>query len=404
MTKTEDENDKVEEFLKKTPIFPCFLISKDEGKIETIFDGFEKENIPIQKIQENSFIVTYQESDEDFHMIVDKKFSEDISFFGNSLKFDSYINRNEESSYSNKIFVGEYKLYSFNIKEEDLSFSKYYLDKFQQVANSSLSDEEKSKELETIFASTGYYIPKKIYIGGMLISHTNQFSKSNTMNSMNSLGFSINTNIQLDKSNFSSDVKSKFNEIYNSQSTQIIGGDHSAQNFEDWIRSINLNNSNVIECCNIITAYNILDNDLKKKLEIPIKLIDGKYSRRKNYLKYLNETKNKKLRKKQDYGNFNRGKCEEKNVSNEPRIKKESFSFFTPVVYFPPIYYEEFHKEFDNIIIGFEIHDNRGDGHNGTWTIKNEPLGSKEITIEFASGFLREQNYTLHFYLMETPN
>ena len=59
MTKTEDENDKVEEFLKKTPIFPCFLISKDEGKIETIFDGFEKENIPIQKIQENSFIVTY---------------------------------------------------------------------------------------------------------------------------------------------------------------------------------------------------------------------------------------------------------------------------------------------------------------------------------------------------------
>jgi len=44
--------------LKKKKIFPCFLISKDEGKIKTIFNGFEKENIPIQKDQENSFIVT----------------------------------------------------------------------------------------------------------------------------------------------------------------------------------------------------------------------------------------------------------------------------------------------------------------------------------------------------------
>lgn len=102
MTNTpKDEKDEVEEFLKKNPIFPCFLISKDKGKIDTIKDGFEKENIPIQKIKENSFIELYQESKEDFQMILDKKISEDISLYG-TLKFDAYINRNEEGSSSKK--------------------------------------------------------------------------------------------------------------------------------------------------------------------------------------------------------------------------------------------------------------------------------------------------------------
>ena len=404
MTNTpKDEKDEVEEFLKKNPIFPCFLISKDKGKIDTIKDGFEKENIPIQKIKENSFIEIYQESKEDFQMILDKKISEDISLYG-TLKFDAYINRNEEGSSSKKIYVGEYKLYSFNIKEEDLSFSKYYIDKFQQIANSCLSDEEKATKLvEEIFNSIGYYIPKKIYIGGMLISREKKFSKSKSLNCKGSLDISVKT-IQLNQNSFSSDENYKINKIFNSQSTQIIGGDHSAKTFDDWINSINLENSAIIECCNIITAKNLLDNDLKKQLETPLKLIDEKYTRRKNYLCYLSETKNKKLFNLQQYGHLNRGKCEEKNTSNEPRIKKESFLIFTPVVYFPPIYHEEFHKEFNNIIIGLEIQDNRRDGYNGQWTIKNEPLGNKEITIEFDSCFLREQNYTIDIYLMEIPN
>lgn len=101
---------------------------------------------------------------------------------------------------------------------------------------------------------------------------------------------------------------------------------------------------------------------------------------------------------------FNRGEYKEINVSYMPRIRKESFPFFTPIVYFPPIYYKEFHKDFNDIIIGFGIIDNRKDGHNGEWTIKNEPLGNKEITIDFASGFLREQNFTIDIYLMEIPN
>jgi len=161
----------------------------------------------------------------------------------------------------------------------------------------------------------------------MLISQVNQFSKSKKMNSMNSLDFSLNVDKNLDKSSFCSEEKSKFNKIYNSQSTQIIGGDNQAKTFEDWIKSINLTNSNVIECCIIITANNILDDELKKQLEIPLKLINEKYDRIKKYLNNINQVKDKKICLTKGYGNFNRGLCEEKNVSNEPRIKMESFKF-----------------------------------------------------------------------------
>ena len=71
-------------------------------------------------------------------MIVDRQYTEDISLFGNPLEFKAKINKKEERQSPKKIFVGEYKLYSFNIKEKDLSFSKHYIEKFQQIAKSNI--------------------------------------------------------------------------------------------------------------------------------------------------------------------------------------------------------------------------------------------------------------------------
>ena len=400
-----NEEEEVDEYLKKTKVFPCFLISKELGKIETIFDGFEKENLSIQKIKENSFIVTYQESEQDFRMIIDSQYTEDISLFGNPLEFKAKINKKEERQSSQKIFVGEYKLYSFNIKEEDLSFSKHYIEKFQQIAKSNISDEEKSEKLENIFKDTGYYIPRKIYIGGMMISRDNQFSRANT----DGLDISINSNIDKNSMNnaISGSNNSKFNEIYHSQSTKIIGGDYQAKTFDDWIKSIHLENANIVECGNIIEAKNILGDDLKKQLEKPLKIINEKYSKRKKYLEkmdYLLNLRKEKLCEMKNYGNFNRGFCEEINEISQPKIYMKSFDVVTKTVFFPPIVYENFHYQSnEDIIVGFYIHDNRGDGHNGQWTIKNEPLGSKEITIEFGSGFFREQNFTIDIYFIKKP-
>ena len=117
----------------------------------------------------------------------------------------------------------------------------------------------------------------------------------------------------------------------------------------------------------------------------------------------LNQPKTEKLFGKKGDGNFNRGICEEKNIISEPKIYMQKFIIDTHVSYFPPIFTEEFHKQFDDIIVGFEIQDDRKDGHNGNWTIKNEPLGTNKITIEFASGFMRGQDFTIKIYLMKVP-
>ena len=403
-----NENDiEVNEFLKKTPVFPCFLISKDEGRLETIFDGFEKKNIPIQKYKENSFIITYQENAEDFNFIVDKKISQDISLFGNSLNFEANVNKDVKRNREEKVFVGEYKLYSFSIQEEDLSFSKYYLDKFHHIANSNSSDEKKAQELENIFTSTGYYIPKKIYIGGMLTNSSDKLAKSKTMNAISSLEFKFDTKMELEKTNFSNNDKSNFNAIFNSQNSSKIGGEPSSKTFEDWIKSINLKNSSVIECSNIIPAKNILEANLRMKLEVPLQIIEDKYLRKKKYIEYVNQFSNKKEKEKlcdmKGYKNFSAGICKESNITSEPRVYMKKFIIDTHVSYFPPVYYEEFYQQFSDIIVGFSIIDDRKDGHNGQWYIKNEPIGSKELKLSFGSGVCRGQDFTINVYLMEYP-
>ena len=236
----------------------------------------------------------------------------------------------------------------------------------------------------------------------MLINHTDKIKRAKTVNTINSLDFSFNKNIKLD-SGFSSSNKNKLNEIYNSEKTEIIGGNYTSKNFEEWIKSIKLSNSSVIECSNIITAKNIIEYDLRKKLEIPLKMIEDKYSRKKKYLEYIDQIKDKKVFEMKGDNNFSVGICKEVKESSEPHIYKKKFIIDTKVSIIPAKYKEKFQENFNDIIVGFEIHEDRGDGHNGEWKIKNEPLGTKELSIRFESGWHRGQDFTINVYLMENP-
>ena len=46
--------------------------------------------------------------------------------------------------------------------------------------------------------------------------------------------------------------------IFLSENTQIIGWDKNEKNFEKWKKSVQISNSNIIECTNIIEVKNIL--------------------------------------------------------------------------------------------------------------------------------------------------
>ena len=318
----------VDEYLRQTPIIPCFLISKDDGKIEINIDGFEKKKIPIETIKENYFKVLYQEETEESQIIVDKNIRADISIYGKGLNCNSKTKNERGNSEENKVLVGVYILYSFNIREEDLSFSKYYKDKFQRIANDDSSDEEKVEELEEIFASTGYFIPKKIYIGGMLIKNQDKTKKDITSetNKLLGLDIAIDKRIKIDaKAGFSRDKKSELNRIFSIDKTDIRGGNHTAKSFEEWIKSINLSNSHIVECTNIIKAKTILEYNLRKKLEIPLKIIEDKYLRKKKYFEYIYEVQNEKFSTLEGKADISKGICKEIDTNSEPKIYFEHF-------------------------------------------------------------------------------
>ena len=412
MINNKTEDTQVDEFLKNSPILPCFIKGGDNGKIETAFDGFDKKNIPITKVKENSTKKISEDCMIDSNIIIDKKYIYNIFFTIFNLKYESKNNINEKTFEKKKSYLIEHKLYSFNVREEDLSFSKYYVDQFQMIANNHLSDTEKAQELEKIFSKTGYFIPKKIYIGGMLVSKSNKFRKNKGIKCNKSIEIQQKFNVEgvpitkKESDIYGENIDFKF--IFEDEKTEKIGGDKNSKTYEEWYKSINLSNSSVIEFANIITAGDILDNELKEKLRKPLRIIEDKYSRKKKYLENLEniykirdkadekDKNNEKLTGKKGYGDFSKGICKESNAGPEPYIYKEKFIIDTHVSYIYPVYREELHKRFKDIIVGFEIIDDRKDGYNGEWQIKNEPLGAKEIILKFASCVLRGQDFTIY--------
>ena len=186
--------------------------------------------------------------------------------------------------------------------------------------------------------------------------------------------------------------------IFLNENTQIIGGDKNEKNFEKWTQSVEISNSNIIECTNIIEAKNILPNELKDKLKKPLQLVEEKYLKRRKYFQYINSLKDIELNVKKGYNDISKGICKEGNI---PEIyKKEiyvygdkSFGYTKKII----------SEAFEDIIVGFKIISKRDDDYNGEWDIKFNPLLKKEINISFESQFLRVEKYMLYVYLMKFP-
>jgi hypothetical protein len=74
----------------------------------------------------------------------------------------------EESSIKTITIVAMRILNSIRIKEEkDITFKKSFLENIEKISKLECSDEEKAKELDKIFQTTGIYVPLKVYIGGL---------------------------------------------------------------------------------------------------------------------------------------------------------------------------------------------------------------------------------------------
>ena len=395
--------EEIKHFLREKPVFPCLLISKeDNGKIEMNMNCLKDIDInSIKIIKEDSFEMTKRKDMKDNQMIDFSNYQFDISVIHNNLNFSKKTKNIQKGSEKNNMIIGKYKLYSFNINEGDLSFQKYFIDKFENIANDVCSDNTKAKEIDEIFESQGYYIPLKIYIGGLFINRYNKVSIRGIRDSMRNFNMKVGfEKYEIENCNkIDISTGKDINKIFINENTQIIGGDKTEKDFDKWTKSVKVFNSNIIECTNIIEAKNILPNELKKKLKIPLQLVERKYSARKKYFQYISSIKDIVIEDNlKGYNDLSKGICKESEI---PEIYVKTIRLFGAKSF--PYTTKTISESFNDIIIGFKIRSERDDDYNGEWTIKFNPLLKKEINIDFVSQLVRDEKYMIFIYLIKFP-
>ena len=168
----------------------------------------------------------------------------------------------------------------------------------------------------------------KIYIGGLF---SNDYNKESIRGLRDSL-FHLNKKMEYkEEIQFKSDVDfssdNEITKIFINENTKIIGGDRTKKDLEKWTKSVEISNSNVIEYTNMIEAKNILPNDLKQKLKIPLRLVEEKYLSRKKYIQIIKSLKDIQIEDEiKGYDNISKGICEERKI---PVIYEKKIPIFT---------------------------------------------------------------------------
>ena len=162
------------------------------------------------------------------------------------------------------------------------------------------------------------------------------------------------------------------------------------QNYEDWLKTVNIKNSNFIQYSEFREIFDFLNDDLKKQLSKPIDIIKKKYKKRISYAKIIEQlkiTKGEQLFLDDiDYEDL-------PEIYDDVIYVKKEKSLFGSVE-------AEVQKSYNDIIIGLKI--NSGQEKNGTPIFKS-PILKKEINIKFKSNFCCPLKYEIKVYLMKYP-
>ena len=397
---------KIKEYISQKPIFPCFLTSNDNGEFESNLNCLTK--IPLKKIiyrKEDDFKVLKVTSDENTRLVQNANISNDITCVFSEANYKIELKNIFKKERNSIYHIGRYRLYSFSVNEEDLVFNDKYINELNQISERDISDEDKALKIDDVFRRTGFFIPLKIYIGGIFSYENIKIEKETASEKNEKFSLDFQKGLLGNKNSLTYSAKDKNNGKNTYKSLKIIGGDIFKEDLDQWKKTVNLDNSNIIEYSNLISAKDILPLKLKNKLEIPLKLVEEKYTKRKKFFNKIHFLKEKQynLIDQKDYGNFQEGELEVCQKRFEPEIYVEKIKFYAETTFF---YWTTkiFERSFDDLIVGFKIIGNRENNYyNGEWTILNNPILSHDIKIKFVSQFYRVINFIIEVYLMKTP-
>jgi hypothetical protein len=290
----------------------------------------------------------------------------------------------------------------------DIQLKESTIKKIKSLANQEFdSIKEKAIALDDLFGEIGYFIPTKIIIGGYLCQEISQIQNENIKKIINDFKGNINykqlVNSSAEYNRLNEEV---FKYLFLEKKITIVGGNSSQKSFDEWEKSVNFENAEIIEHSQKTSIIDLIDNfldtDIKNKLNEPLKLVSQKYKKREKYYDDLNEAK------KSIITNTIEGDYDQKNGI----CKNED------LIYSIKIEIREAGKRiisdyFSDIIVGWHINacwglDDDGENTNGIYNFK-DPILSKRIYFEFTSKtwwwifFTRSQCYDLEIFLMKRP-
>lgn len=426
----------IELFLEEKIILPCALKSEPSGNIISYIDCFKK--VPISDIkfrkEEYSEYNLFETENEFLNKNIETLDAQaflDISCIHCDPEFKRKVEKIDGFTKKKTSIVVKYILYTFSIDQQYIQLSPYWIGKIKDITNSNDSDEEKAKELDEIFKVIGYFIPLEIKIGGLFTYNIDE-SKNNILKKSNSeLNLKANFESYLlfqkkvennndessenDKENRNTSkisVKGKGNgswketddntknDKYFLNHSKIKGGNIYAKNLDEWLNSLTFKNSEIIEYLNITKVKNILDDNLKNKLKIPLEMVDRKYKMRKEYIKTFEELKNMNIHTQyKGESSISKGICEEREC---PLIVCKKFNAKSDGSLFKKLTLSVC-ESFNDIIVGYHINSCWHDGTNGEWNLDEDPILKKSINIYFESKRHRGESFEVFVYLMKFP-
>ena len=99
----------------------------------------------------------------------------------------------------------------------------------------------------------------------------------------------INVNIDINNKEIDKAKYDKYKEI-----TKVLGGDREKikdNSYGEWVKSITIDNCQIIEYGNLQKITNIISNDIKFILRRPLEIVELKYERRKAYCEFMESLK-----------------------------------------------------------------------------------------------------------------
>lgn len=249
--------------VEKIP-YNCIEISKEAKYFETNFFSEDKSNISLKSKGLTD---------------VNISFSKKIFNFLNVGVEEEFKSINSESSSSNSKHI--HCIHSINISliniiidENDVKLKNTIKEKFKECLKKKGINEKKKKLFE-LFDLYGMFVPLEFTLGGKYNIHfeaKDLKEKDEITNNLNNLTeLSLNSNCL--KVEYKNNNSKKFNqEVRNSKYTiSVEGGDLSLKyDFEEWLKSLNLDNLEIIDFRSLVKIYDFCDeikNDVDSLLE-----------------------------------------------------------------------------------------------------------------------------------------